>query len=514
MSKPSKSTLITVGLMLIVLATLTQVLIMPVHPQVVSERGIFIRGDEAVTVDGRNMILTGDIIIGGNGILTLRGSTIQLSIRAEEDYNVTVSENGRLILEDSTLTSLSETSHVILTGNASLIVSPNSRVNGFEALRFNDTSTLIVRVGKLEVERLEGELKMMMLENAENPEGEIHVKTDTFNVTGFNGAVANVSCNYASLIESKFESLAVNASESLEASKIEAEEATIVSAGELRLENSTFGELTMGGVGEVYNVLTTSGKATRAGGQILALQDSIVERFWYLSVNVTDVAGVDVPALISISDMNGTRVYEFESDITGMAYASILAEVISYVNASETRFVGNYIIGAAYAEYSTPSKPLTMDSNKEVGLIFEQIIPLPTTTHIRLSKIKMRVGDKLIVSGSIDQPIGGALIEVTYENPFGEKVLRAVTTAEDGSFSSEFTPNVVGEWTVFADWLGGSAFAGGKLTASRPSIFIVEERPTIQMILIRTLPILIIVVAVIIGLAYLALHRRVRKIKR
>lgn len=498
----------TLSIWLVLLTIFSYGWVIPVHPQGVSEKGIEVYENQIVTVEDRSLILTGNITVNDNGTLILRRSDIQLSIRGEETYNVTISGDGRLILESSELSSLSPDSQIVLAGNANLTVSAGSTLKGFAAINSTGNTMLNARKGRLEVELIQGEFGAIRLEDAENPEGEIHAEANMLNLELFIGELVNVSCINAILIESNFQSLIVNASNTVEVLSLNAGESIIESKEIFRLDNSTFEELSLGGKGEAYNVIVTAGPNPTSGGQIYALANSTVRRYWYLSINVTDIARMKIPAWIYLYHMNGTEAFAMEADMLGLVYNIVLAEII---NASATKFVGNYRIQAVYGNYSTALQPLTMEMNKEISLQFKEVIPLPTATYLQLSGTRFRVGDKLTVSGWIEQQIGGALIEITYENPEQEPIVKAVTTDVGGSFTTEFIPYMVGEWTVYAEWIGGSEFVKDKMVTSRPRLFIVEERPTLQEILIRVFPILIIVVVVIIALAYFALQRRPKR---
>jgi len=482
------------------------------NSQGVSEHGITVNGNEVTTIEGVKLILTGNITIKDQGILIIKTSTIQFSIRGEKNYNITIIGDGVFILENSELVSLSTDSCMTLQDRANLTVIAGSKIKGFKTITSSANSTITVWGGELETNGLSGKLKSLKLENAKYLEGSINVETDDFNAKRFSGETVTINCQDATLIESTFGSLTLNASNNVKSLKIEAEEATINTGGEFKIENSTFDTLTLKGDGEVYNVVTQSDPTPKAGpkagGQIFVQPNSTTLRFWYLTVTVKDVVGVTLPANIMLYDINGTEVLRIKADILGRAYTPILCEK---VNASETIFIGNYKVQAEYMGHLTLPKPLTMDINKEITLEFNEVIPIPTATYLRISDLNARVGSKLKILGWIEPRMGGELIEITYKNPYAVKISRSFITLEDGSFSDEFTPDVSGEWVVYAEWLGGSAHVEDKLTTSRPTKFSVLEKPSLQTIMIKILPIFIIVITIIIALAYLAIHSRGKK---
>ncbi len=479
-----------------------------VTPQVISEHGIMVQAEESTIVEGRNLILTGNITVSGNSTLLLKNSIIQLSIRGEEDYHVIISGDGKLLLENSELKSVSSASHVFLHDNANVTMTDGSILKGFATIQSRGETLLNIINGRLQVEAISGNLTRLELKDSIHPEGTIHCLTEHFVAKGFTGDKMTINCTSASISGSALNSLTIYASDNIEVSSITVEEAKIHSINTFKVENSIFEELTLGGTGEAYNVVTTSTSAPEAGGQINAFPNSTINRYWYLTINVTDISGVTIPAKIVILNINSTKIVEVTADTLGKAYLPVLAEIITD---SETTFMGNFIINAFYMDHSSSPKHLIMDTNKEITLVFKEVIPLPSVTHIELSKITVTVGDKLALAGWIEYPMGGELIEIQYVKPGGEKIVKAVTSFEDGTFSNEFIPDTPGEWTVYANWVGGSNYANDQQIKSRPVVFIVKERPTLQAILVRILPVLIIILSIVIAVAYLALHQRAKR---
>ena len=496
--------LLLLVLLLLSFTSFTSPRLLPAGSQEVSERGILVQGDERVLVDGAYLILTGNVTVKDNGTLILKGSVVQLSIRGEEDYNVSISGNGCIILENSTLLSLSEASQILLSDRANLTLASGSRLDGFKSLTSNGTCGLIVKDGSIGVKGITGRMDSLRLEDAES-QSILEVEVNELHALRFKGSTVKVNCREAVISDSNFGSLALNASGTVRLTRVDSGDSIVSSAGGFRLEDSSFKSLVLGGQGEAYNVVTKSGSLLKAGGQIYALHNSTVRRFWYLTATAMDIAGVAVPARIRLIYVNGTEALQVQADILGKAYTPVLAEI---VNSSRTLFVGNYVIEASYMNYSTGLTPFAMDSNKELKLRFRDVIPIPTTTHLGISRLKLLVGEKLKVSGWIEAPLQGELVEITYRRPDGIEVKRAIRTLEDGRFTDEFIPDTPGAWTVYADWLGGSAYVKDKQTASRPVVFIAESRPKIHEAAIRVMPILIIVVASIIGLAYMSLQKR------
>jgi hypothetical protein len=154
----------------------------------------------------------------------------------------------------------------------------------------------------------------------------------------------------------------------------------------------------------------------------------------------------------------------------------------------------------------SPIRSLTMDMNRNLDLIFSDVIPIPTATYLQLSDLNVRVGSKITISGWITPRFDGETIEITYTNPQKMKTGKVLKTLDDGTFTDEFVPDIAGDWIIYAEWLGGTQYVDDKLTTSRPINFVVNEKPSLQNILIRILPIFIIIIVIVIAVAYLAIN--------
>ncbi len=97
---------------------------------------------------------------------------------------------------------------------------------------------------------------------------------------------------------------------------------------------------------------------------------------------------------------------------------------------------------------------------------------LESTIYCFTSSSEVNLGDPITVTGSIQPPVTGASVTLTYTGPGGSKVTRAVNTGQDGSYGDSYEPQEAGLWRVEASWEGD---AGHQSSSSQPSEFTVLE---------------------------------------
>jgi hypothetical protein len=73
------------------------------------------------------------------------------------------------------------------------------------------------------------------------------------------------------------------------------------------------------------------------------------------------------------------------------------------------------------------------------------------------------VGEKVLTNGTLLPPVPGALINITYVKPNGDKVGRWAITDSQGIFNNSYTTDVDGTWLVQVSW------AGNESTSADPS---------------------------------------------
>jgi len=204
--------------------------------------------------------------------------------------------------------------------------------------------------------------------------------------------------------------------------------------------------------------------------------------------------------------MNKTAAIE-KADVNGIALRAFPAELI---NGTRTIFTGNYRIKATYMNYATGEYPVALDGNKDVRVKFIESVPIISTTKLTLSTTKISVGDTVRFEGSINTRKPNEFVEVFAIGPGDVKIRQAFKTDENGIFKGEYRLQTEGRWYFYAEWLGGAS--QGISTKSQAFIVAVDPRPPLTLLLVRALPLVVVVLGVMIGIAFLALSRR-RKAK-
>jgi hypothetical protein len=76
-----------------------------------------------------------------------------------------------------------------------------------------------------------------------------------------------------------------------------------------------------------------------------------------------------------------------------------------------------------------------------------------------VSSSEIDFGGSVTVSGYVSPPIAGAEVTLNYTRPDGFNLTRAVTSVQYGFYSDTYTPDMAGEWTVKASWMGDEQHA-------------------------------------------------------
>ncbi|MEM3737374.1 MAG: PGF-pre-PGF domain-containing protein [Candidatus Bathyarchaeia archaeon] len=101
-----------------------------------------------------------------------------------------------------------------------------------------------------------------------------------------------------------------------------------------------------------------------------------------------------------------------------------------------------------------------------------QTAKTPTSISLSASATSIKRGESITLTGAITPPIGGATVKLTYTKAGAVSVERTATTAVDGSFSSTYTPDAGGSWSVVASWAGDETYLGA--TSSDVSFNVVD----------------------------------------
>lgn len=467
-------------------------------PPCSGEGELFLDDGKAMTISGRTLILTSDITVKNESQLMVTNSRIQLSVRGERGYNVSVLDKGTIILSNSMLQSLFNASTITLSGNSN-VTFYNSNITGFNVLSSTENSSLEVQGGQIIVPYVNCSGKAFSITDGFMAKGDLHVNTPVANLDRFKGDRVFVNVGNSTLKRIECCLLAVKSVGPIYLNSSRAGNCSIQSDQKTVTADSTYDSLKFLSSGVAVNVSISKGKA---GGPIYADTNVTIQRYWYLKVNVTDLAGTGIPAKIIIEDYFGKTMVTGEADAKGLYLEPTLAEII---NSSKTNFIGNYRVRAEYLNYTTRSVPVVLDENRYVELKFTDSIPLETTTKLTVHPIVVKVGEPVKMRGWINSGKPGEHIEMIVSGPNNSRVETVYKTGEGGVFEGEFRPYIEGRWIIYADWLGGSP--QGITTRSQAFIVTAEPRPSILILFIRALPIAIVVLGICVAVAFLVLGR-------
>ena len=474
---------------------------------------LVVDGTQRVVVIGSTLILTGNITVKDDGQLTVSQSRVQFSIRGEKAYNMSVSGRGRVDMVNSVMETLSGASRIAVSGNSSLTVT-NSEILGFSQFSSTDNTVVTVQDTRMNIGYISSSGKsysmvgasMIKVGKGSGSYSTLSVAAVEAKLEDFQGDVVTMNVNRSVLKGIQCNVLDVSSREAILLENSTAKECFVKSDQDVAVRESRFGSLTFLSSGTASNVnITVEGVAARAGGPIYSGQNVTVRRYWYLKVRATDFAGTGIPGRIIVMDYLGNLAATGQADADGTFFSALLAEI---VNNTRMFFVGNYRIRAEYLSYKSETIPVALDGNKEIRVRFLESVPVESTTKITLSSIKIRVGDSVKVEGYINTNRVDEYVQIVAVGPGDVNVGHAVKTNKDGVFKGEVKLTVEGEWYIYADWLGGSY--QGMSTKSQAYIVTVEPRPPVLVLLLRALPVVIVVLGLIIGLAFLALSRRKR----
>ncbi|MBO3769991.1 MAG: MarR family transcriptional regulator [Thermoproteota archaeon] len=85
-------------------------------------------------------------------------------------------------------------------------------------------------------------------------------------------------------------------------------------------------------------------------------------------------------------------------------------------------------------------------SDCEPRLVFQNRVL--TVEEFLLNNTRVEKGLSLRAYGKISPPVSNLIIHIVYKNPEGLEIVRMVTVGSDGYFSDDYTPNLVGSWSV------------------------------------------------------------------
>jgi hypothetical protein len=464
---------------------------------------LYVDNQDEMIVSNRALILTGNITVINASELLITSSDIQLSIRGERSYNVSILDEGKMVISNSTLYTLSNVSKVRLDNSELKLI--NSDLTDFKTLYQSGNSTFIVQGSQLNINDIICTGENISFTESNMPKGHLDVTVTNVMMEDFHGDNIFLDMNNSLLKGVEGNLLKIKSISSVYLNKSIIKHCEIESEDEIIVADSIFGSLILNSSGTAINVSTSEGGA-RAGGSIRAAgnTNTTIKRYWYLTVNVTEMTGMGIPAKIIVEDYFGNTILEGESNVYGLYMEPIIAEII---NNTKTEFVGNYKIKAQYANVSTLYTPIVLDKNLDIDLKFKKPVPLETSTKLIMPSDTVMVDDSVTVEGWIVKELPEEDIEIVASGPDNSSFTLICKTDENGIFEKEFRPDVEGRWTVYAEWLGGGRF-GERFTKSQAFTLTVQPRPSLVILLIQALPIAVVVIGIFTTMTFLALGRK------
>lgn len=147
-------------------------------------------------------------------------------------------------------------------------------------------------------------------------------------------------------------------------------------------------------------------------------------------------------------------------------------------------------------------------SDYEPRLVFKNRVL--TVEEFSLNNTRIEKGLSIRAYGKISPQVSGLTINIVYKNPEGLEIVRMVTVGSDGRFLDDYTPNLIGSWSVSLRLPSNSKYKISQLP--QPILFSVYEAKSVEGLETYRLMILIVILIVIISTpALLILHRRRKK---
>lgn len=80
------------------------------------------------------------------------------------------------------------------------------------------------------------------------------------------------------------------------------------------------------------------------------------------------------------------------------------------------------------------------------------------------------LGSSITVSGGISPSLEGVKVILVYTRPDGSDVTRSITTNSTGHYKDVFEPDIIGEWTVKANWAGDEDYIASESSIAKVHI--------------------------------------------
>lgn len=331
----------------------------------------------------------GHMRISGSGNVTLTGGPFDIDQDRDNQFFIELTGSGKLIIKDGAALRSNKALTIFLTDDSQLMVQDGGILKANRIIA-RDRSKIEVDHGTVQAA-----LDLMVL------------KLTVLNDSHLSGSSATINSGTVQVHDATldFESLSLEAISDLtdldiKRSTFELEDSLFLKAPGSTITDSSFTRPLIHfdeGIHKLINVVAP---------RVTVTGTADLERWWYLTVQVTDVGQkpVDNASVIwkyTVGSGGGTVL----TDDTGMATLPLLA---NHTTSAGDDFRGNYLVKATYDIHSSTFKPITLRSNTDIDV---------QLTSLRLSKALIITMQLRTNKG----PIGDSEIEA--EDPFFARIL-------------------------------------------------------------------------------------------
>jgi outer membrane protein assembly factor BamB len=109
---------------------------------------------------------------------------------------------------------------------------------------------------------------------------------------------------------------------------------------------------------------------------------------------------------------------------------------------------------------------------------YSEYPPLNSSLTIKLAQPKVVLGGSVSGSGSLVPGEANASIVLSFVKPDGTVINMQVVTSEKGTFNFTYTPDVVGDWTVAAQWQSDKGYYASAYSENVPVAVALAPTPT------------------------------------
>jgi len=363
-------------------------IIIPVQYLDATHSDLIIGGTDVITIVDSEYLHSGNIVIKDNGTLVIESSKFEIYSTKDFEYNITIQDDGRLLLINGSLSSTRST-NLYLRDDGNLTIVQNSVVGAFRVWADNrstffvDSSTLHLDTLTANCQEISFNKSMVtggfdiisnfaFVQNSEIRSGQNSFHLSSNNSIEILGDVIDcVSVSISSEATLTFRNsvlaghnLFFSGNDSINVENSEFHERATISPSfvtpVLRGYNSIFPNPLIFDrktpLVYLYNVTTPS----------ITVNDSTkVFRYWWLTAHVTDSIGTPV------FGANATVLFYWNNSIAssgitddkGTVTIPLLSNIIT---AEKDEFVGNYLWYVSYQRYSSSRQSIAVDNNTVV----------------------------------------------------------------------------------------------------------------------------------------------------